>query len=391
MHPRWDIFCRVIDNFGDIGVCWRLARQLAAEYELEVRLWVDEPAIFFRLCPEAAQAPLPRRIQGVQVHHWTADWVPVTPADLVIEAFGCTLPSAYIKAMALRPTPVLWINLEYLSAESWVEGCHGLPSPQGPGLYKYFFFPGFSEQTGGLLRESGLIEARQRFQQGSGERDAFLARLGIQPAPDARLISLFCYENPALASWLDQLARDPQPSLLLVPEGRVVADIGCWLGRLAPAVGECLTRGNLSLQLLPFLSPEDYDHLLWSCDLNLVRGEDSFVRAQWAGKPFLWQIYPQQEGAHLVKLEAFLQRYTQALDPAAARALEALWQAWNQGQPMAESWSALQPYSPRLAGHAEQWSRQIAGQKNSCAALVQFFKNWSKFAPGSTPSPFSGS
>jgi hypothetical protein len=25
MQLHWDIFCRVIDNFGDIGVCWRLA------------------------------------------------------------------------------------------------------------------------------------------------------------------------------------------------------------------------------------------------------------------------------------------------------------------------------------------------------------------------------
>ena len=27
MH--WDMFCRVIDNYGDIGVCWRLAADLA--------------------------------------------------------------------------------------------------------------------------------------------------------------------------------------------------------------------------------------------------------------------------------------------------------------------------------------------------------------------------
>ena len=26
----WDIFCQVIDNHGDVGVCWRLARELAA-------------------------------------------------------------------------------------------------------------------------------------------------------------------------------------------------------------------------------------------------------------------------------------------------------------------------------------------------------------------------
>ncbi|MBY0444112.1 MAG: elongation factor P maturation arginine rhamnosyltransferase EarP, partial [Burkholderiales bacterium] len=38
---RWDIFCRVIDNYGDIGVCWRLARQLSFEHGFAVRLMVD--------------------------------------------------------------------------------------------------------------------------------------------------------------------------------------------------------------------------------------------------------------------------------------------------------------------------------------------------------------
>ena len=45
----WDIFCTVVDNYGDIGVCWRLARQLAAEHGFAVRLWVDDLASFARL------------------------------------------------------------------------------------------------------------------------------------------------------------------------------------------------------------------------------------------------------------------------------------------------------------------------------------------------------
>ncbi|HET9045379.1 MAG TPA: elongation factor P maturation arginine rhamnosyltransferase EarP, partial [Casimicrobiaceae bacterium] len=38
---RWDVFCKVVDNFGDAGVCWRLARQLVAEHDLAVTLWID--------------------------------------------------------------------------------------------------------------------------------------------------------------------------------------------------------------------------------------------------------------------------------------------------------------------------------------------------------------
>ena len=46
--------------------------------------------------------------------------------------------------------------------------------------------------------------------------------------------------------------------------------------------------------------------MLWACDLNLVRGEDSLVRALWAGQPFVWHIYPQHDNAHHAKLDAFL-------------------------------------------------------------------------------------
>ena len=44
VRRTWDIFCSVVDNFGDIGVCWRLARRLSAGLGQQVRLWVDDLA-----------------------------------------------------------------------------------------------------------------------------------------------------------------------------------------------------------------------------------------------------------------------------------------------------------------------------------------------------------
>jgi uncharacterized repeat protein (TIGR03837 family) len=380
MRASWDIFCSVVDNFGDIGVSWRLARQLVVEYDLDVRLWVDDLSALCRLCPEADADDDVQKLQGVALHRWPRQWQPVPPADVVIEAFGCQLPAAYIAAMAQRSAPTLWLNLEYLSAEDWVGGCHGLPSPQSNGLHKFFFFPGFTPQTGGLLRESGLIEQRQSFQQDPAVRQQFLQRLGVAPQPDTHLISLFAYENPALGSWLQALATTGQSTHLLVPEGRIVADLQRWLAVDTLVAGDLHTRGSLTLQVIPFLSQQDYDRLLWSCDLNAVRGEDSFVRAQWAGRPLLWQLYPQQENDHLHKLEAFLKLYGQGLTPAANAALLAQWRAWNSGEAMQESWQALLGVLPELAAHAENWCQRQAAQINISAALVQFHRNWVKCA-----------
>ncbi|KHA72066.1 hypothetical protein NZ35_16925 [Pseudomonas chlororaphis] len=376
LKPRWDIFCTVVDNFGDIGVTWRLARQLVAEHGLAVRLWVDDLRAFERICPAIDINAAQQSQQGVEVRHWPADWVHTDAADVVIAAFACQLPSDYMDAMAGREQPPLWMNLDYLSAEDWVIGCHGLPSVKYKSVQKFFFFPGFQPGTGGLLRERGLLEQRRQFQQDAEAQRKFLQGLGIDRALGAQLISLFAYENAGLASWLDVLAVDAAPTHLLVPEGRILGDVARWLEVENLAVGAIHVRQSLTVQVLPFVRQDQYDHLLWCCDFNAVRGEDSFVRAQWAGRPMLWHIYQQDEDIHLDKLDAFLALYTKGLSPAAAEAMNGLWRAWSAGQPIGEYWLAARDHWPELQENAEAWCLEQGLQADLAAALVQFYLNW---------------
>ncbi|MGJ7552159.1 elongation factor P maturation arginine rhamnosyltransferase EarP [Pseudomonas alloputida] len=376
MKTTWDIFCSVVDNYGDIGVTWRLARQLVAEHGLAVRLWVDDLNAFVPLCPGADANAAQQWQQGVDVRLWPADWQRAEPADVVIGAFACQLPPAYVEAMRARTAPVLWLNLEYLSAEDWVEGCHGLPSPQPNGLRKVFFFPGFTDNTGGLLREASLLPRRQAFEQSAEARLAFLQGLGVQVQPGALLMSLFAYENGRLGGWLDALAEDAEPVHLLVPQGRILGELGAWLGEQPLLPGDVHQRGTLTVQVLPFVSQDDYDRLLWSCDFNAVRGEDSFVRAQWAGRPMLWHIYVQDENAHWEKLEAFLAHYRQGLSDAASEALMALWRAWNMDRDMHAAWQGARKHWTELQQHAADWAVSQAARPDLAKALVQFYRNW---------------
>ncbi len=376
MKTRWDIFCTVVDNFGDIGVTWRLARQLVAEHGLAVRLWVDDLRAFERLCPEI-DIHAPRQLQqDVEVRQWPAEWQPTEAADVVIAAFACQLPSAYMEAMAEREKTPLWMNLDYLSAEDWVIGCHGLPSVKYKNVQKFFFFPGFKKGTGGLLRERGLLERRRQFQQNPQAQRKFLQGLGVDPAPGAQLISLFAYENTGLASWLDAMAGDSTATHLLVPEGRILGDVERWLGVQGLAAGAVHVREALTVQVLPFVRQGQYDRLLWCCDFNAVRGEDSFVRAQWAGRPFLWHIYRQEEDIHLDKLEAFLELYVKGLSAPAREAISGLWRAWNAGEKMADHWQFTRKHWPELEKHAEAWCLEQALQADLATALVQFYGNW---------------
>lgn len=377
MSISCDLFCRVIDNYGDIGVCWRLARQLAREHGVTVTLWVDDLAVFARLAPGLDVKAAAQIFQELKVRHWRDDAVlDAAPGDLVIEAFACELPPAFIAAMANKARAPVWLNLEYLSAEDWVEDCHGLASPHAAtGLAKHFWFPGFTARTGGLLRENELLSERDRLQMDSAAEAAFWQRIGVPEAPAfRRRVSLFAYENPAIAGLLTALATDREPALLLLPEGRALADVGAWAGVNALKAGDRVQRGSLSVAVLPLLAHEDYDRLLWACPLNAVRGEDSFVRGQWAGQPLLWHIYAQEEDAHLVKLDAFIRHVEKTV------AMPALWaeamRAWNAGDADAASpelWAALLADLPRLAGPAREWSRHLASQPDLAAGVMRFY------------------
>ena len=300
----WDIFCKVIDNHGDIGVCWRLACNLAVRGEA-VRLWIDDATATGSGPASALAWMAPAGQPGVQVQAWHTGSVLPQAGDVVIEAFGCELPGAFVAAMAHRSGgPPRWINLEYLTAEGFAGRAHGLPSPvlsgPGMGLTRHFFYPGFSAGTGGLLREPDLPQRQSQF-----DCQAWLRSIGV-PVAGGRTVSLFCYEPSALAQLLQQLRNETQPTRLLVTAGRATAAVQTHFQRQKCPESNAGASSMLSISYLPLLTQRDYDHLLWSCDFNFVRGEDSLVRALWAGRPFAWQIYPQDDGAHHAKLRALL-------------------------------------------------------------------------------------
>jgi uncharacterized repeat protein (TIGR03837 family) len=373
--PRWDIFCSVVDNFGDIGICWRLARQLAAEHELRVRLWVDDLASFRRINPDIDPAAAVQHSRGVEVCRWTTPFPAVTPddvADVVIDTFACTLPEPYLYAMAARAEAPRWVTVEHLSAEDWVAGCHGLasPQPQLP-LSRHFFFPGFAFGTGGLLRERELLVQRRAFQADAAAQAAFWAGLGVPPAGDELRLSLFAYDCADIVPLLRRWEGSLQAMRCLVPEGALARRMGEVYGAEA-APGACFGAGALTVQVLPFVEQDRYDRLLWACDVNFVRGEDSFVRAQWAGRPLVWQPYRQDEDAHSHKLEAFLHLYRAGLGPLEAAALGEMWRAWNREAGMAAHWDAFLAHRVAYAVHAELWARQMSDLGDLVTNLVFF-------------------
>jgi uncharacterized repeat protein (TIGR03837 family) len=372
MKLRWDIFCTSIDNFGDVGFSWRLARQLVNEHGLEVRLWVDDLAIFSQIESAIDVDEDQQWLQGVEICSWRKSFAEIEPADVVIETFACTLPDNYILAMADLPQQPVWINLEYLSAENWTLDCHCLPSfhPHLP-LKKYFFFPGFVEGTGGLLLEKNLLPARVAFNNTS--QDKFWQELGLQSRREGELcISLFCYDDAPIEELLSAWVISDVPIRVLVPQHSVNNAIGIFFGVDLPTAGQVLQSGKLQVCIIPFLTQDNYDELLWACDINFVRGEDSFVRAQWAERVFIWNIYPQVEHSHRLKLEAYLNLYTERMPPEMSAAVFSLWNAWNGNGQMINAWSIFAAQMSALTEYGNNWIRQLLPIGDLASNLVKF-------------------
>jgi len=376
----WAIFCRVIDNHGDLGVCWRLATQLAAR-GVKVQLYVDDASALAWMAPTGCEA--------VSVKPWPADDEVLTPLQVpgvVIEAFGCELPAAYQAAMAARSLAPVWINLEYFSLEISAQRNHGLPSPvlSGPakGLSKWFYYPGWGEHSGGVLTDFQPANAGSMSSDDGESRQTFFRTLGVRQQPKFPVplhaastlpaslaaenepgkrhvssatplhISVFCYEPPGLSLWLQQLARLPAQVHLHITAGRATA-----------AVNQAMLStdvSGLNLDFLHHLSQPAYDALLSGMDLNLVRGEDSLVRAMCAGKPLLWQIYPQHDGAHIKKLQAFLQQT--GAPPLVVQAHL----AWNASEslPMPE-------LSPEQLAEWSAWAAQLQAEMANQTGLAE--------------------
>jgi uncharacterized repeat protein (TIGR03837 family) len=355
----WDIFCKIVDNFGDIGVCWRLARQLQAGHGLQIRLWVNDLEAAQKIIPSLNVAENRQVCDDITILKWPgidegeADFSQA--AEVVIEAFACELPPAYLAAMVRQQSK--WLNLEYLSAETWVEDFHAKPSPQTNGLTRHFYFPGFTEATGGLIRESDIFRRHSDFRRNDGQGNALK-------------VSLFCYPNAPIKDLLSALQANIHKVSVYVPKCSALSQIAEFFDVEAIGVGDYFTRENLHVHILPFHTQLDYDQLLRDCDLNFVRGEDSWIRAIWAGKPFIWQPYFQDENAHIKKLNAFLDLFYANLN-----IKETVCEAhryWSVGQLPKKVWNTYLERLAAISGYTLQQSQQLAKQQDLAAKLVIF-------------------
>ena len=354
------LFCTVIDNFGDIGVSWRLAQELRQRLGWQVHLWLDNLAALQAIAPDAPAA-LPCAHQGIQLHAWQeaqhADLDNAPAPDLVMETFACALPPN-VHAIIQTHRPV-WLNWEYLSAEDWAIRTHAMPSLQANGCEKYFWQMGFVPQSGGLLREADYVEQMDAFKQRLPENTPSLKTAALH-------IFAFGYAGDVWPKWATALAEQEREIVLHCAGKPLQTSLSAW-GNVS---------GSLKIINQNFVPQAQFDRALWAADVLIVRGEDSFVRAQLAGKPFFWHTYPQAEAAHLDKLAAFWHTHHRHAAPTAAvqHAHQALSNELNGAADLThpqrrQHWHTLLAHFADWQRSAHAWQQYLLTQSDAVSRL----------------------
>ena len=291
-----NIFCDVIDNFGDAGVCLRLGRDLCNKKE-QVNLFCNDLNAIKKIINKNDLSS-----SDLKISLWPTKEDQIDLKDTVIQAFSVRLPEFIYSN--IKKNRSLVINLEYLTAEPFADECHKLPS-FSDGIESFFFFPGFTNKTGGLVIEDNFLQKLK-------ERDKKSINSPTKQIDNKdNYITLFSYENSKLIDLLKSFSifAKKQKYLLtiIVFEGKPLNNINNLLN-LKLRVGDTYMLEILAIKVSPMVDQDKYDYFLIGSYINLVRGEDSIVRAMLTGNPFLWHIYPQEENAHFDKINALFDR-----------------------------------------------------------------------------------
>lgn len=302
------VLCKVVDNFGDIGVVFRLCRALSElKKNLEIRLVVSNLDSFAKISKGIDSAKTFQEFRGWKVFDWNDNALckkefSKNPPEFILECFQCGRPE-WLEELLFSPQfnlNIQIVNVEYLTAESWADDFHLLKSgTRSAKIKKINFMPGFTKKTGGLILDKNFMccLSEKKFALNLVKQNLDKKILS-EDFSDSFKILIFSYPKN-----FDFLASAIKEFSFLK---KIIVFVASGAG--ADSAKISLKKFKVDFVCLPFIQQEVWDAFLSLMDFSFVRGEDSFSRCCLFGNPFIWNIYPQEEEFHIVKLNAFLQK-----------------------------------------------------------------------------------
>lgn len=300
---RITILCKVIDNFGDIGVVYRLCRSLTdVDSSLKINLVISELETFKKMAGET--------FKNWNIFDWNdaetcTKYFSENLPTVILQTFQCGLPDwldeiIYRKEFEDSGKLCKILNIEYLTAEKWADDFHCLKgATRSKNVRKYFFMPGFTKKTGGLILDKNFTSSLSD----SHFRKTIIENLAKTVSFSENEFNILVFSYPKDFTFFFEAINDFSNKCSKKIHIFVAQGVG--LESFKKTENEYKNK-NFLVSYLPYLKQEVWDAFLCSMDFLFIRGEDSFARATLSGVPFLWNIYQQDEEFHLVKLKAFL-------------------------------------------------------------------------------------
>lgn len=322
--------CKVVDNFGDIGVAYRLAKSLCElDSTLNITIVCSNLVSFSKLAEFVAPEKKIQTVRFGRVNWTVLDWkqdedslaelknsaLPVSDFSfpVILECFQCGRPEWLESILGKSGRAHHILNVEYLTGEDYAEEFHLLKSySRNPYIKKRFFMPGFTDKTGGLLWDSAFLAAVKK-----SSKSADLFKISIFSYE--RDFSLILKRIEAFQTKMRAKNKSFSVEILAAAGKSQLFVKSAWEN----------TEKKVRLTLLPFLPQEEYDRILSDCDVNFVRGEETLARACLCGKPFVWHAYVQDDNYQLVKVGAFLNHLKHHFDEASFSKLKTLFESYN--------------------------------------------------------------
>lgn len=364
------VLCKVVDNFGDIGVVWRLCCQLSNQIKKEnftskINLIVDDLASFNKICNSVDSNKSFQIVENINIFNWNDEKLCYDEfskndgenLSVILEVFQCGRPLWMEKILfeeKLNRT-VQIIMIDYLTAEKYAEDFHCLQSlTRSSKVQKVNFMPGFTNKTGGLIIDS--------------EWEHFC------DYKNNKTLLCFTYDR----NW-DALANACKKSNYI--EKVLIAPGKGFESLKKSFYSNFIKDSNLKIEELSFMNQNEWDKMLKNCGVLFIRGEESMSRACLSGIPFVWHAYPQSDEYQLIKVRALLERMSIHFKCEDFKIIEKVWILINSAESEVEQEvfeKAILDFfdnAEKLVYGFREFALDLRKNGDLCSNLMTFIKN----------------
>lgn len=270
-----DFYVDVVDNFWDLGFALNLAFIiLKNDNSYEITLFSNDEKLFKNMLKKN---DIILKIK----YHDLSEIKLYEPSSLIFNFFDRKIDFDYLNSFGKN---IKLINFGYFLLHSWVERLH---------LTNYFtknidvthFIPSLLEWTWWVLinKNDEISSKEQYFDLISKKYNLLFPSFTWK-----KIISIFVYKNT-----LDKIIDYINLSKI---EDTVFLIFGY----------SDLILKNENAFVMPFLEIDDYWNFLRYCDINFVRWENSLIQSLIFWIPTFWDIYKENNFAHIKKIDDFL-------------------------------------------------------------------------------------